>query len=208
MPESNPDDIDQLPEKDLRKLLRDSQARNVTLQREVAQRDGALAVHDAGLTHLNTTQRGALLFALGDKEVNADNLKAASKALGFPDAPAAPADGTPPATPASTPGSDGTNGTPPASDANGTPPASTPGSTPEFLDEMPGSEHPDPRVAINASIAGLTKSEFAGVMAQRGGTGGDGFSDALRKAPNKAAALRVISDMGANEGLILDSDLA
>jgi len=204
MPDINPDDIDQLPEKDLRKLLRESQSRNLTLQREVAQRDGALAVHDAGLSHLNTMQRGALLFALGDKEPSADNLKAAAKALSFPEAPTAPATSeTPPAPP-------GTNGTPPAADANGTPPAPAQGQTPptpQFLDEMPNSQHPDPRAAINASISGLTRAEYAGIMAQRGGTQTGNFKEALDKAGSKKEVLAVISNMGAAEGLILDSDL-
>lgn len=208
MPDPKPDDIDQLDTAGLRKLLRESQTANAQLQRDVAQRDGAIAVHDAGLTHLNATQRGALLFALGDKEVSADNLKAAATALGFPaEAPAPP--GAPPPKP--TPTGDGNDdGTPPGAtqDGNQPPTGQPPTPQPTFLDEMPGSDHPDPRAAINASISGLTKAEYAGVMAQRGGTGTDTFADAIHKAPNKKAALKVISEMGAAEGLVLDSDLA
>jgi len=72
---------------------------------------------------------------------------------------------------------------------------------------MPNSQHPDPRAAINASISGLTRAEYAGIMAQRGGTQTGNFKEALDKAGSKKEVLAVISNMGAAEGLILDSDL-
>lgn len=186
------DDIENMDIKDVRKLLRQAQTENSQLRRDVASRDGQLAVHDAGLTHLSDVQRGAVVHVLGDQDPTPENLKAAATALGF--ATEAPKPSTP--------------GTPPTnSDGNGTPASQDPATPPQFVDEMPGANHPDPRV--QAAISGLTRTEYAEVMARRGGSGGQGgFNEAMGKASSKKEVLAAISNYGGNEGIVLDSDLA
>lgn len=189
------DDIENMDIKDVRKLLRQAQTENSQLRRDVASREGQLAVHNAGLTHLSEIQRGAVVHVLGNQDPTPENLKAAATALGF--ATEAPKPSTPPTD---------TTGTPPNGD--GTPPAQQdPANPPQFVDEMPGANHPDPRV--QAAISGLTRTEYAEVMARRGGSGGQGgFNEAMGKASSKKEVLAAISNYGGNEGIVLDSDLA
>lgn len=191
------DDIENMDIKDVRKLLRQTQTENSQLRRDVASRDGQLAVHNAGLTHLSDVQRGAVVHTLGDQDPTPENLKAAATALGFATEPPKPS--TPPGTPGTPPSDPNGNGTPPAQQDAANPP--------QFVDEMPGANHPDPRV--QAAISGLTRTEYAEVMARRGGTGGQsGFNEAMSKASSKKEVLAAISNFGGNEGIVLDSDLA
>lgn len=79
------------PKKETGKQLRDKLENALT---ENTGLKAQLAIHEAGLSHLSEKQRRAVVRDLQDdeKEVTADNLKAAAKDLGYPESAAKPKD--------------------------------------------------------------------------------------------------------------------
>lgn len=158
------------------------------------------ALYESGLSHLNETQRQALMLTVPKgTELTADAMKAQATALGFP------LEVTPPAPPAADPSppADQIQNNPNQPDGQTPTPPTDPGTS--FLTPAPNSPHPDPRV--QESITGLTHQEHAHIMGMRGGQDGGSFEEKMSKAKSKDQALAVIRQQGSGVGLMLSSDL-
>lgn len=169
----------------LRKKLEDALTREKEKDAEVKTLKATNALHEAKLGYLNDFQRTALINALGDQDVSAQNLTQMATNLGFQTEEQPPTQPTPPQQPGQQ------TGQPPQPD-----PAFVPPNPVDAVVE-----------GVGDSISGLTTQEYAHIMAVRGGGDTSSFEQAVKNAKSKEELLSVISNQGKQVGLVLESDL-